>query len=353
MGWIGSLDFHLSSDMILMTRASKSITMLRLFCWTSNKSAMATLMKKPTSVSEHFLWSTKMENYLYKFYKIIMCCPVSIVYTSTGLKVEFQKSTRLWGFVVIVFVFIYISVLFISRLILPFTLHVLSAYSASMNIMLIFTMCLTSLTESQFLFQFFIDFLYLKQKTERDMLMLCRELFEREKFLYIKNYVRLLLAVQIFPIFVETVIMLRSDNLYRFYSSWLILPRLFIRFRCLQHRLYTGTLHTYIKLIRLKIEECIGTIDKNEFMARQQNRHEFTMNSRRLFNDLNLSMRLFTSVYRMTYLVNKMFGWSLLVLFFEIFIHLITNLFWIYSKLIRQDFYTIPGLNLFFFMKVV
>lgn len=309
---------------------------------------MATLMKIPSSISGKFLWATKIENSLYKFYKIITCCPISIVHTSTGMNVKFEKSTRLWGLFAMFIVFIYISLLFTSRILLSDTLHILSVYSATLNIMLIFAMCLVSLIESQFLYKFFIDFLYLKQKSERELLILCRNLFEKEKFLFIKRYWRMMLTVQIFMMFVEIVIVIRGDNLYRFYCSWLFLPRQFIRFRCLQHTLYTGTLHTYIKLIRLKIEECIGIIDKNEFMARQQNRHEFTMNSRKIFNDLNQSMRLFNSIYRMTYLVNKMFGWSLLVLTFEIFTSLMINLFWIYLKLTRQEFYTIPGLNCLF-----
>lgn len=303
-------------------------------------------MGKPLSISAKFLWSTRIEKFLHKFYKTITVCPISIIQSSGDIKLKFEKSIRIYSIIVIVFVLIYLSLMIILRIIFFEPLTTLKVYTVTMNIGPIFLTCFIILIETQFTHRYFTDFMFLKQKTENELITLCcYETFECEKYSFIKKHWRKLLAIQILAISLEVLIISQRGPFWRFWSGWLIMPRVFSRFRCFQHQLYTETLHLYIKLIRMKVEKCIAIIDNNEFLARQQNRQQFTMNSKQMFKDLTSSMRIFTSIYRMTYSVNRMFGFSLLIFFFEGFVQLVSNLFWIYLKLLYQDLGNISGLR--------
>lgn len=298
-------------------------------------------------ISKNFQWATKMEYFFYAFFRLITLCPINIIQNSNRLKIKFSNSSRLFALFGIFTIFLYVSGVVILRIFVLNSESELTIWNEATNICGIIFTCLVILIETQFTYKYFANFLHLKQKTENDLLTLCyRELFENEKYVYVKNYWRILIIFHLIAWTTEaiSIINIQKDPLWRFYCCALLLPTLITRFRYFQHRLYTSTLHFYIKMIRLKIENSINDIDNNETLARQQHRQQFTMNSRKIFVDLKLSMDIFTSIFRMSYLVNKMFGLSMLMNIFENFIQLLSNLFWIYSKLYYEDSENVSGL---------
>lgn len=305
------------------------------------------------SVFRNFQWATKIENLLYKFFNFITICPIDFTQHSdrNRMKTNFKSSSRFFAILGIIAIFLYVSAILMVRIFIFQSDSELSIWNEVTNLCGITFTCLIILIETQLTHRHFANFLHLKQKTENDLLELCyRERFQREKYLYVRNYWRLLLAFQLIAWTTEAVniIDMKKDRVLRFYCCSVIIPIMIMRFRCFQHRLYTSTMHFYIKMIRLKIEDSINDIENKESLARQQNRKQFTMNSQQIFNDLNLSMKIFTSLFRMTCLVNKMFGFSLLMNIFEGFIQLLSNLFWIYSKLYHEDTRNVSGLRLKF-----
>lgn len=306
---------------------------------------IATIVKE-TIHSKEFLWAKNIEKVLFTFFKIITVCPISIVDSPSGIKVKFNKSIRLWAFTVIVLILLYVFVTIILRVFLINVPSSLNIWNESANVFGIIITCLVTLIETQITYQYLTDFLFLKRKIENELLTLChRKRFDVEKFLFIRRYWITLTIFQGVALSMEisNIIRIKDDALWRFHCGWLIVPITITRLRCFQHRLYTGTLQLYVKLVRIKIEDCISEIKLNESLARQQKRNNFTMNSKSILKDLNLSMCVFTSIYQMTHLINKMFGFSLLMNIFENFIQLLSNLFWIYSKLFYQDLDNLSG----------
>lgn len=306
-----------------------------------------TIFTSQKPISKNFQWATKIESFLYTFFRLITICPVYIAQNTDRLETKFKKSTRFFALLGIVVIFLYVAGIVILRIFVLNSKSELSIWNEVTNICGITITCLVILIETQFTYEHFADFLYLKEKTENDLLTLCyREVFENEKYLYIRCYWRILITFQLIAWTTEVINILdiQRDPLWRFYCFSLIIPIMITRFRCFQHRLYTSTLNFYIKMIRLKIEDSINDIDNNEALARQQRCQQFNMNSRKIFIDLNLSMHIFTSIFRMTYLVNKMFEFSLLMNIFENFIQLLSNLFWIYTKLYHENTENISGL---------
>lgn len=301
---------------------------------------------KETVASKQFLWAKKVEKNLFSFFRIITVCPIRVVDNPSGIKVKFKKSIRLWAFIVIILTLLYVLITIILRVFLINVPSSLNIWNESANVFGIIITCLVILIETQFTYQHFADFLFLKQKTENELQTLCHHnRFAAEKFWFVRRYWITLIIFQGITLSVEisNIFRIKDDVLWRFHCGWLIVPITIIRLRCFQHRLYTGTLQLYVKLVRIKIEDCINEININESLARQQKRNSFTMNSKIILSDLNLSMCVFTSIYRMTHLVNKMFGFSLLMNIFEDFIQLLSNLFWIYSKLFYQDLDNLSG----------
>lgn len=312
---------------------------------------MTILAEQIESVYRKFQWATKIENLLYRFFNFITICPIDFSQNSdqNRIKIKFKRYSRFFSILGMAAIFLYVSAILIVRIFIFHSESELSIWNEVTNLCGITFTCLIILIETQLTHQHFANFLHLKQKTENDLLELCyRERFQHEKYLYMKNYWRILLAFQLIAWTTEAIniIDMNTDRVLRFYCCSVMIPIMIMRFRCFQHRLYTSTMNFYIKMIRLKIEDSINDIENNESLARQQNRKQFTMNSQRIFNDLNLSMKIFTSIFRMTCLVNKMFGFSLLMNIFESFIQLLSNLFWIYSKLYHEDTTNVSGLLL-------
>lgn len=301
--------------------------------------------RKPQSTSEKFAWSRRVETMFYKFFRIITVGPISFQQSSSGIRVKFEKKSRILVIIVIIFVFFYFLMMICLRIWVYPRISVLNVWSVVTNISLTFLTTLIILIETQFTAAYLTEMLFLKQKTENDLRTLCNnEQFEHEKYSSVNIYMRMLAYFLMLAFLVDILSGYGLDNLSQFYCRWLFFPRIFNRFRSFQHRLITGTLYSYIKLVRIKVEECINNIERNESAARQQKLPYFTMDSKRIFNDLNLSMRIFTSISRMTYLVNNTFRVSLFMVFFQDFMQLLTHTFWIYSKLFRQDLDGIFGI---------
>lgn len=306
-----------------------------------------TIFTRQKSISKNFQWATKIESFLYTFFRLITICPIYIARDSERLETKFKNSSRFFALLGIVTIFLYVTGIVILRIFVLNPKSELNIWNEVTNICGITLTCLVILIETQFTHEHYADFVHLKEKTENDLLTLCyREVIENEKYFHIKCYWRMLITFQLIAWTTEVINIfdIQRDPLWRFYCCSLIIPIMITRFRCFQHRLYTSTLNFYIKMIRLKIEDSINDIDINESLARQQHRQQFTMNSRKIFIDLNLSMHIFTSIFRMTYLVNKMFGFSLLMNILENFIQLLSNLFWIYTKLYHENTENISGL---------
>lgn len=310
------------------------------------KMAKITTQTKMT-ISSNIQWSKKVEYYFCIFFKILTITPVQCRNTPTGYKIHFCKSIRLFSYLVIILIFCYAGLTIAIRLTvlnIPSEIHI---WSEIPNVTWLITTCLIILIESQFTYKHYSHIIQLKRKIEDELRLLCsHDVFENEKYLYIRNYWRSVVIFHLIALLTEilNLFYFQKDSLWRFYACWFIIPVMFTRFRCFQHRFFTEMIHFYIKLIRMKIQSCINEIEYNESLARQRQCRQFYMNSQKMFIDLNSSMHIFTSIFRMSCSINKMFGFSLLAKIFENFIQTLAQFFWIYSKLYRQDLSNITGL---------
>lgn len=296
--------------------------------------------------SKRTRWSSEIESTFLKFYDIITISPVRVVKTSVGLKSILSKSAQLWSLFAIFGILIYIAIIAILRVFWAHGKAELGVWSEVTDVCSVMIPCLVILIETQFTQKYFADFLLLKQKTEHELLALCnREIYEHEKYTHLKSYQKMILIFFIFAWVTEIIYLFdtETDLLFRFYSWSLLLPITFTRLRFFQHRLLTNSLIFYLKMIRIKIQNAIDDISGREALAREQRLFQFTVNSRKTFNDLNEAMRIFTSIFRMTDLMNQMFGISLLIIIFEIFTQMLFYVFWLYSKLYHEDLNNLEG----------
>lgn len=97
--------------------------------------------------------------------------------------------------------------------------------------------------------------------------------------------------------------------------------------------------------MRIQLDSCIREINYNESLARQLKQRHFSMDTEKIFTNLKHSMNGFHLIFRMTSLVNKMFGLSLLVNLLSAFVQLLSNLFLIYRKLYLEDLVGLHGNN--------
>lgn len=305
--------------------------------------------RKHATISDKFEWAVQKEYYLIKIFKILTACPISITRDSHGLKSKFERSVRFWTFFAIILTILYFIGITILRV---FFIHSsendFGFLSEAINICGYMLTCLAIIIETQFTYREFNEFILLKEKLEQELQTLCRrELFENQKYLFINNYWRSLIVFQLIAWLAEilNIFSLQKNQLWRFYCCCLVIPIMLTRFRCFQHRLYTGTLHSYIKMIRMKFDGCIKEIDPNGFSASHRNQKRFTLNTKKIFTDFNLSMSVFSSISQMASLVNRMFGVSLLMSLLGNFVQLLSNLFWIYMKLHREDLAGLTGLE--------
>lgn len=264
-----------------------------------------------------------------------------IGHNTAGIKVKINKMMRVLAILMIIYACVHMSCLMVYPFFTDEPEALLSLWSIEMNIVFIFATTLIILIETQITHIHLTEFLLLKQKIEHDLRILC----ETEQYASMKMHTRIFVCFNIFTAIVDIM------NLYRYsietmiFLCCLTVPKIFCQLRSFQHQLFTGMLHVYIKLVRIKFEECIRNINQNEAMTRAlQNHRHFTMNSKKIFNELILSIRIFTTIHRMAHLVNKIFGWSLLVLLMQNFIQLLTFIFWVYLKLYRRDLADITGL---------
>lgn len=304
------------------------------------------MLIKSHSKSSEESWTSKTEYFIQKFFLIITACPVRINKNPAHLKVEFVKSIRYYSFIIILLIIVYLLTIIILRV---FCLHPssdLGVWNESSNLTFVLSTCLVIFIETQFTFKPFMRFLLIKQDTERDLLMLCSDQkFDNEKYQLVKEYWKLLITFQAFSLILDlwNLFRIRNDILWFFYCCCLMLPTMFTRLRCFQHRFYTSTIHFYVKLVRIKMQQYVLEMEFKERLAKEQGQKEFSINGVRFLKDLYLSKRIFTSAFQMAYLVNKMFGFSLLMNVIENFVQLLCNLFWIYSKLHRQELDHLPG----------
>lgn len=301
-----------------------------------------------TTVLNEIQWSRKIECRLWTFFKVLTISPIRYEYGPTGLKIHFCRSIRLFSYLAIITVILYVVVTIVLRIIFFNVSSELKIWNEATNIFGLLTTCLVIIIETQLTYKHFSHFLQLKRKIEDELRILCRHnVFENEKYVFVRNYWRLIVGFHFFAFLTEilNLFYFQKDLLWRFYCCWFLLPVLFTRYRCFQHRLYTTMIHFYIKMIRMKIQNCIHDIEYNESLARHQHRRQFHMNSQKIFIDLNSSMEIFTSIFRMSCLVNEMFGFSLLSKIFENFIQMLSHFFWIYTKLYHQDLNNVTGLS--------
>lgn len=301
--------------------------------------------RKDLPISEKYQWSSKVEMCFYKFYNKITFSPVVFdVHDTEGIKLKLNKMKR----VLAVIVFIYSSVHMVCLMVYPFytdeTDAFLNVWSIEMNIIPILSTTLTILIEAQTKHVYLSEFLLLKQKVEHDLRILCdANQFEMEQYASMKMYTRIVFGFSAFSVIVYILNIHRYSVVMVIFTCCLAIPRIFGQLRSFQHQLFTRTLHIYIKLIRMKCQELIGMMNQNEEVARAQNCRHFTMNSKLIFNELISSIRILSTIYRMAIMVNKMFGFSILVLFLQDFIQLMTFIFWVYLKLYLYQLNDITG----------
>lgn len=305
--------------------------------------------QKHATISDKFKWAVQKEYFLIKCFKILTACPISITRDSHGIKSKFEKSIRFWSFFAIILTILYfIGIIILRFFFIHSSEHDFGLLSEAINICGFMLTCLTIIIETQFTYRELNEFILLKEKLEQELQTLCRrELFENQKYLLIGNYWRSLIVFQIIAWLAEilNIFSLQKNQMWRFYCCCLVIPIMITRFRYFQHRLYTGTLHSYIKMIRIKFDRCNKEIDPNGFSARHRNQKCFTLNTKKIFTDFNLSMSVFSSISQMASLVNRMFGVSLLMSLLGNFVQLLSNLFWIYMKLHREDLAGLTGLK--------
>lgn len=301
--------------------------------------------RKDLSISEKYSWSSKVEMFFYTFYNKITLSPVVIgTRSSGGIELKISKVMRVFAMLAIIYACVHMVCLMVYPFFTDETEAFLNIWSIEMNIIPIFSTTLTILIESQIKHNYLTEFLLLKQKIERDLRILCDpKQFEFEQYTSMKIYTRILFCFSVFTVIVYIMNIYRFSIVMVIFTCCLAMPRIFGQMRSFQHQLFSRTLHVYIKLLRMKCQESIRTIKQSEELARERNCRHFTMNTKLIFNELILSIRILAAIYRMAFMVNKMFGFSILVLFLQDFIQLLTFVFWVYLKLYLYQLNDITG----------
>lgn len=301
--------------------------------------------RKDLSISEKYSWSSRVEIFFYKFYNKITLSPIVIgKHSSGGIELKISKVMRVLGALALIYACVHMTCLMVYPFFTDETAAFLNIWSIQMNIIPIFSTTLIILIDTQIKHSYLTEFLLLKQKIERDLRILCDpKQFEFEQYTSMKIYTRILFSFSIFTVIVFILNIYRYSVVMVLFTCSLAMPRMFCQLRSFQHQLFTRTLHVYIKLLRMKCQESIRMINQSEQMARDQNCRYFTMNSKMIFNELILSIRILASIYRMAFMVNKMFGFSILSLFLQDFIQLLTFVYWVYLKLYLYQLNDITG----------
>lgn len=301
--------------------------------------------------SEEFSWATKQEYLLLKFFKIITACPVEIVRDCRNIQAKFKKSLTLWTVLVLILTISYICGAVILRIFLiDSSKSDVSFWSEATHFCGFMSACLVILIESYATHECFSEFIMLNGIMENELkIVCCRELYEREKYLFIRNFRRKFVIFQLLTWTAEllNILSIQSDPVWKFCCLTLVLPIIFTRIRCFQHRLCTGILNIYVKLIRMKFGKCTKSIDYKEILAREQNQKRFMLTTTQIRITFNQSMQAYHRIFQMTALVNKMFGYSIFIILLVNFLQLLLNLIWIYWNLYELDLNGLPGMVAF------
>lgn len=296
------------------------------------------MFMKKRSIASKKRWAKTAEYYILKFFLIITACPVKVYRKSIQLdSLKLSNPIRLTSFAIISLTIVYFLMIVLVKI---FYFNTLNNFGVWIYLFLVSSTCLVILIESQFTYRYFMRFTMIKQNIEENLVKLCSdELFSVQKFAFVEEYTKLLIFLQFFSwsLNLWTLFRIRNNSNWFFSCFCIMFPTMYTRLRCLQHRFYTSMVFAYVKMIRTKIQDYIFDLESKELVARQQGKYQFNINSLKIMQDLNLSKRIFTSVFQMTYLINKTFGFSLLMNIFENFVHLLSHLFWIYFKLHRED----------------
>lgn len=293
---------------------------------------------KKRSIASKKIWAKTTEYYILKFFLTITACPVKVYRKSIQLNsLKLSNPIRFTSFAIISLTIVYFLIIVVVKI---FCFNTFNNFGVWIYLFLVSSTCLVILIESQFTYRHFIRFTIIKQNIEENLVKMCSdELFSAQKFAFVAEYSKLLIFLQLFSWSLNLWTLFRiRNNPNLFFSCFCIMfPTMYTRLRCLQHRFYTSMIFAYVKMIRTKIQDFIFDLEDKELIARQHGKYQFKINSLKIMQDLNLSKRIFTSVFQMTYLINKIFGFSLLMNIFENFVHLLSHLFWIYFKLHREE----------------
>lgn len=294
-------------------------------------------MKKRSAASKK-IWAKATEYYILKFFLIITACPVKVYRKSIQLdSLKLSNPIRFTSFAIISLTVVCFLTIVLVKI---FCFNTFNNFGVWIYLFLVSSTCLVILIESQFTYRYFIRFTMIKQNIEENLVKLCSdEWFNAHKFAFVEEYSKLLIFLQLFSwsLNLWTLFRIRNNSNWFFSCFSIMFPTMYTRLRCLQHRFYTSLVFAYVKMIRTKIQDTIFDLEGKELVARQQGQYQFQINSLKIMQELNLSKRIFTSVFQMTYLINKMFGFSILMNIFENFVHLLSHLFWIYFKLHREE----------------
>lgn len=294
-------------------------------------------------LSKFHSWATKIEDIFYNFFKILTICPIQRKRNSFGVEVTFQKSSRIIAFLMILGICHLFCGVLIVRILFISAKFEFGVWTESTNISIVTATCLIILIETQCSHASYMSFLKLKETTENELNILCGEkFFVKEKYLFIRSYLRMFLIYQIIAWIIDTfcVLDIKNNSARQFYNCCLVLPITYNRQRSFQHQLHTLTINFYLKLVRKKMEKIVCQL-KNP--SRQQHPHQFFLSNQKIIFDLKLSMRIYESIFRMSQLINEIFACSLLMSFLEKFIRLLSNSFWIYYNLFNKNLTDIPG----------
>lgn len=301
-------------------------------------------MDHPT-ILEKCVISTKIEIFLFKFFRNITACPIIIPQIPSGFKVKVKGSARKWLIFTLIVFFCYIFLMQLSRYIFLPKIGKFGVLSEVFIIGLPFFIFLVILLETQFTLSHFTELLYLKQKTETNLRKLCgREKYEREKYSHLKDYMIILFCYFVFVLILRVITKPSYNKMTLFYSYWTFLPIIFNRFRYFQHQLFTNIIHSYIKLIRMQVENCVKNCKHKEGVDNQDDLQQFVIESKRISNELKSSMQILASVSRMVYLVNRIFGFSLCLLFLQDSVVFLCYLYWISFNLYNHRIAGTPGI---------
>lgn len=305
------------------------------------------LDKQQSSVQlKSILWATNVEYFLLKLFQLLTACPIQIRRKKNRFYGKFTKIMRYWATFIIILICVYGLIFFTIRTCCIKLKSRLNIWGEATNFAGILLTCIAVLIETQLTHHRFSMFLTGKQKTEDQLQTLCQsELFDCEKSNFLHSYYKLFVSFLAMTLMFDIIYMIciRDDNDRMFYCCWVMLPLLFTRLRCLQHRFYTSTLTFYVKFIRMHIERNIDEIEFNQLICRQQNLKSFPLNSQKLYNELCSAKTIYSTVYQMSFHVNKMFGISLLINIIENFVQLLSQLCWMYSRLHQRDFENLYG----------